>query len=158
MTTDATAEMKVETNSNTKGSIFKEIGYWLLFSVLVALAQLWLIPLAYYLTKKPFTLIELIGNGSLLFFATTTASKIAGEYFKKVKGNHEVATLLCVTVMLVIIFVSVFVYALEVASRLGGLGVTPLSPERVTSVSILLAISGLIFSFAYTLYIREYGE
>jgi hypothetical protein len=144
--------------SNPEGSVTREIGYWLLFSVLVALAQLWLIPLAYYLTKQPFTLVELIGNGSLLFFATTTTSKAAGEYFKRVKGKHEGATLICVTVMLLIIFVSVFVYALEIATRLSRLQGVSLSPERVTNVSIVLALSGLIFSFSYTLYIRAYGE
>jgi uncharacterized membrane protein len=138
-------------------SIAREIGYWALFSVVIALAQLWLIPVGYYLLTKPWTLVELIGNGSLLFFATTITSKTAGEYFKRVKGHHGWATLICLTAMIFIVFVSVFAFALEAAVRAGAMSPDALSPERVTGISLGLAFAGIVFSFAYTLYIRAYG-
>jgi hypothetical protein len=90
-------------NARKKDSIFHELGYWFVYSLLIALAQLWLIPVAYYLVDRPLKLVELIGNGSLLFFATTTASKTAGEYFKKVKVHLPMAKLVCITMLLLII-------------------------------------------------------
>lgn len=135
-----------------------EIGYWLFFSVLIALAQLWLVPLLYYLTSKSLTWVELIGNGSLLFFATTITSKTAGEYFKKVRGGHPWATLLCIGVTLGIVLASVSCYALVIADRTGILPPKSLSPDHVAVLSDVLAASGLIFSLGYTLYIRAYGQ
>jgi hypothetical protein len=148
------------------GAVLKDIGYWILFSLVLALAQLWLIPVGYYLVKKPLTLVDLIGNGSLLFFATTITSRTAGEYFRKVRGHHGWATLVCIFAMLGIVLPSVFAYAFEVAFRVGlggasspqGVTVASLSPERITLLSLVLAISGTVFSFGYTLYIRAYGE
>lgn len=133
------------------------MGYWLLFSVIVSLAQLWLVPLAYYIMSKPLTWVELIGNGSLLFFATTITSKTAGEYFKKVHGSHAIATLICVAVTLLTVLTSAFVYAFVTATRMGVLSAN-MSPEKVTSLSDLLAGSGIVFSFAYTIYVRVYGK
>lgn len=135
-----------------------EIGYWLVFSVVIALAQLWLVPLLYYLTSKQLTWVELIGNGSLLFFATTITSKTAGEYFKKVRGGNPWATLLCIGVTFGIVFASVFCYALVIADRTGMFPPKSLSPEHVAFLSDVLAASGLLFSFGYTLYIRAYGQ
>jgi hypothetical protein len=143
-------------NSQIVTGILKEFGYWFLFTVVIALAQLWLIPCAYYLTQKQFTWVELIGNGSLLFFATTITSKTAGEYFKKVKTRNEGTTLLCLTVMFIIIIPAVFTYALVTASRVGIMAANSLSPERVAMVSDVLAASGLLFSLAYTFIIRAY--
>ena len=149
------------------GGVLKDIGYWILFSLVLALAQLWLIPLGYYLVKKPLTLVDLIGNGSLLFFATTITSRTAGEYFRRVKGHHAGATLVCLFAMLVIVLPSVFAYAFEIAFRAGldGTSSSPeritvlsLAPERITMLSLVLAVSAVIFSFGYTLYIRAYGE
>lgn len=140
------------------GEIIKEFGYWILFSVVIALAQLWLIPWAYFLANKPWTWVGLVGNGSLLFFATTITSKTSGEYFKRVKGRHEIATLVCVAVTFIIISISVFAYAVVMASRVGALTNITLSPARIATTSDLLAISGVIFSLAYTIYIRIYGE
>lgn len=137
--------------------ILKEFGYWVLFSVVISLAQLWLIPLAYYLANKSWTWVDLIGNGSLLFFATTITSKTAGEYFKKVKGHHEIATLLCGAVAFIIILVSVFAYAVVTASRVGALANITLSPARIARTSDLLAVTGLVFSLAYTIYFRIYA-
>ncbi len=145
-------------NSQIVREVFKDLGYWMLFGVIIALAQLWLIPFAYYLLKRPLTWVELIGNGSLLFFATTITSKTAGEYFKKVKGHHGWATLLCLFVTVVIILLSVFAYALVIAARLEKAIANALSPERVATMSTVLAAAGLIFGFAYTIYIRVFGE
>jgi hypothetical protein len=139
--------------------IVEEFGYWFLFSIVIALAQLWLIPCAYYLTQKQFTWVELIGNGSLLFFATTITSKTAGEYFKKVKSQKRTrfTTLFCLFGMVIIVLPAVFTYALVTASRVGMMAATVLSPERVATVSDVLAVSGLLFSLAYTFIIRAYG-
>ena len=139
-------------------SVSRDIFHWIIFGVVISLSQLWLIPLGYYLLVKPLTLVGLVGNGSLLFFATTITSKTAGEYFKRVRGHHGWATLLCVTCMILVVMSSVFAYAVVVAARLGGSEATALSDERVTRVSLYLAASGIIFSFAYTLVIRAYGE
>lgn len=133
--------------------ILEELGYWLLFSLVIGLAQLWLIPLAYYLGQKPWTWIDLIGNGSLLFFATTITSRTAGEYFRKVKQASKVATLLCIVTMFAIIIVSVFSYGIIVATRMEA-PVIALSPARVAITSALVAIFGLLFSLSYTIYIR----
>jgi len=140
------------------GSVSRELCYWLLYSVVFALAQLWLVPLGYYLFNKPMTLVALIGNGSLLFFATTIASKTAGEYFKKVKKHHEWASFMCIAVMSLIIVPSVFAFAFETAARAGVMQTEALAPERVTNLSLILAVSGVIFSLAYTLLIRAYGD
>src|SRR5437763_6339258 len=69
--------------------ILKELGYWFLFRIVIALAQLWLVPFGYYLMHRPWTWVDLVGNGSLLFFATTTASKATGEYFKRVQRRRR---------------------------------------------------------------------
>jgi hypothetical protein len=130
----------------------------LLFSVIIALAQLWLIPSFYYLTQKPWTWAELVGNGCLLFYATTITSKTAGEYFKRVKTRNEWATLVCIAMTFIIVALSVFVYALVTATRAGLVLANPLSPERVARISDGLALSGLIFSGAFTLIIRAYGR
>lgn len=134
--------------------ILKELGYWLLFSVILALAQLWLIPFVYYLTNKPWTWVELVGNGSLLFFATTITSKTAGEYFRKVKSRNELATLFCIAVTFIVVILSVFAYGLLTASRVGIAPGISLAPEKVAFLSNILALSGLIFSLAFTLIIR----
>lgn len=138
--------------------IGKEISYWLWFSVLLSLAQLWLVPLLYYLVKKPWTVVGLLGNGSLIFFATTITSKTGGDYFKKVKGHHAWATFGCIAVMLLVVVVSIFVFALEAAIHAGLMAADALSPERVTGLSIVLAVSGLLFSLGYTIFIRRFGE
>jgi hypothetical protein len=132
--------------------VLEEFGHWFLFSVVIALAQLWLLPFGYYLVQKPWTWVGLVGNGSLLFFATTITSKTAGEYFKKVKRRGGWATTLCIGVTFVIVFLSVFAYALVISTGL--LGVNSLKPERVAALSNGLAISGLIFSASFTLFIR----
>jgi hypothetical protein len=141
-----------------RDNIFHELGYWLLYSLLLALAQLWLIPLAYYLYDKPLALVDVIGNGSLLFFATTTASKTAGEYFKKVKTHHPTAKLFCIGLLLLIILPSVYAYALEIATRVGGAGSLAMSPDKVMRLSLGLAVTGIIFSLSFTLITRAYGE
>lgn len=141
-----------------RDSIAHELGYWLFYSVLLALAQLWLIPVVYYVYDKPFTLIDVIGNGSLLFFATTTASKTTGEYLKKVKTHHPIAKLFCIAMMLLIILPSVCAYSLEIATRIGGMTTLVLSPLRVTRLSLGLAVTGIMFSLSFTLLTRAYGE
>ena len=141
-----------------RDSVAHELGYWLFYSVVLALAQLWLIPVVYYVYDKPFTLIEVIGNGSLLFFATTTASKTTGEYFKKVKAHHPMAKLVCIAMMLLIILPSVCAYALEIATRIGGASNLALSALKVTRLSLGLAVTGIIFSLSFTLLTRAYGE
>jgi len=137
------------------GSNAKEFLYWIVFSILISLAQLWLIPILCYLAKKPWTLVGMIGDGSLLFFATTITSKTGGEYFKKVKGHHEWWTFGCIATMLFIIVPSVFVFGIEAAIRAGLMPASSLSPERVTHFSLVLAISGIIFSLSYTLLIHN---
>jgi hypothetical protein len=57
-----------------------------------------------------------------------------------------------------IILPSVFAYALEITTRIGGAGALTLSPENVTRFSLMLAGTGIIFSFAFTLLTRAYGE
>jgi hypothetical protein len=141
-----------------KTSVIHDLGHWFFFSLVFALAQLWLIPLAYYLYDRPLKLVELLGNGGLLFFATTTASRTAGEYFRKVKVDLPIAKLLCITTLLLIILPSVFAYALEIAHGIGGAGALALSPEKVTTFSLGLAATGIVFSFAFTLLTRAYGE
>ena len=150
MTIANTAQSGSRVGSNTK-----EIMYWVVFSILISLAQLWLVPVLYYLAKKPWTLVGLIGDGSLLFFATTITSRTGGEYFKKMKGHHEWLTFGCVAVMLIIVVLSVFVFGLEVAIRTGLMPANSLLPERVTHLSLILAISGTIFSLSYTLVIHN---
>ena len=140
------------------GHFLKDFGYWLLFSIVISLAQLWLIPCFYYLTQKPWTWVELIGNGSLLFFATTITSKTAGEYFKKGKNPGGLATLVCIGVTFLIVMMSVSAYALVTASRMGILALNSLSPERVATFSNILALSSAIFSFAFTLLVRVDGK
>ena len=139
--------------------LVKEICYWTFFSVVVSLAQLWLVPVAYYLVRKPWTVVGLVGNGSLLFFATTITAKTAGEYFKKVKGHHEwAATLGCSVMTFLTVILSAFILGLESAARAGVMAADTLSPERVTVLSVGLAVSGLIFSLGYTLLMRKMGE
>jgi hypothetical protein len=143
----------------TKFSTFlHEFLYWVLFSLVLALAQLWLIPLGYYLYDRPLKMVEVIGNGSLLFFATTTVSRSAGEYFKKVKSHHPTAKLICIAMLLLIILPSVFAYALEIATRLGGVGTLALSAEKVTRLSLGLAAAGAIFSLSFTMLTKAYGD
>jgi hypothetical protein len=139
-------------------TVFHEVGYWIVYSLGLALAQIWLTFLAFYLYNKPLNLVGLVGNGSLLFFATATASKTAGDYFKKVKSHHPTAKMFCIATLLLILLPSVFAYALEVATRLGGAGTLALSPERVTTLSLGLAITGAIFSLSFTLLTRAYGD
>jgi hypothetical protein len=159
MATTANAVTSTTTQpANNRDSVFHEIGYWLLYGLVLALAQLWLAFLASYLFKKNFSLVDLIGNGSLLFFATTTASKTAGDYMRKVKSHHPTAKLICFGVLLLILLPSVFAYACEVVSRLGGPNALAMSPERVTTFSLWLAFGGALFSFSYTLIIRAYGD
>jgi hypothetical protein len=154
MTSAPTIANATQRASKTGGT-GKEIAYWIFFSVLISLAQLWLIPILCYLAKKPWTLVGLIGDGSLLFFATSITSKTGGEYFKKVKGHHEWLTFGCVVTMVGIIVLSVFVFSLEAAIRLNLMPANSLSPERVTHMSIGLAGSGILFSLAYTLFIHN---
>ena len=149
---------KVLSDDHVVGHFLKGFGYWLLFSIVISLAQLWLVPCIYYLTKKPLTWAELIGNGSLLFFATTITSKTAGEYFKKSKDLGWLPTLVCIGVTFLIVMMSVSAYALVTASRMGILTLNSLSPERVATFSNILALSGAIFSFAFTLLIRGDGK
>lgn len=148
---------KMLNDDHVVAHVLKDFGYWFLFSIVISLAQLWLIPCFYYLTQKPLTWLELVGNGSLLFFATTITSKTAGEYFKKGKSN-ELATLFCIGVTFLIVMMSVFAYALVTAARMGILASNSLSPERVATVSNILALSGAIFSGAFTLLIRVDGK
>jgi hypothetical protein len=150
-------EWKTLTGFQIACEVLKEFGHWFLFSVAIALAQLWLIPFGYYLAKKPWTWVDLVGNGSLLFFATTITSKTAGEYFKRVKRRSDVATLFCIGMTLIIVFLSVFAYTLVISSRIGLLGAN-LAPERVATSSDMLALSSLIFSAAFTLIIRVSAE
>ena len=146
------------TVNQVTSEVCKDLGYWLLFSIVIALAQLWLVPFAYYLTNQSVTWVQLIGNGSLLFFSTTITSKTAGEYFRRVKAHSAFATLICIFATLVIILFSVFGYGLVIATHVGILPVSTLSAERVTTMSDVLAVSGIIFSFGYTIYLRVFGE
>lgn len=138
--------------------VVKDLGYWLLFGVVISLAQLWLVPFAYYFTTQPVTWVQLVGNGSLLFFATTITSRTAGEYFRKPKAHSAFATLICIAATFIIILLSVFGYGLVIATHVGLLPTSSLSAERVTTVSDVLAASGIIFSCAYTIYLRVFGE
>ncbi len=149
---------KVLNDDQIVGQVLKDFGYWLLFSIVISLAQLWLVPCIYYLTQKPLTWVELIGNGSLLFFATTITSKTAGEYLKKGKSRSELATLICIGVTFLIVMMSVFAYALVTAVRIGVMAANSLSSERVATFSDILALSGAIFSFAFTLLVRVDGK
>jgi uncharacterized membrane-anchored protein YitT (DUF2179 family) len=144
---------------STMLDVAEEFGYWFLFSVMISLAQLWLVVFAYYAMRKQFTWMELIGNGSLLFFATTMASKTAGEYFRKVKPRKRngVATLVCLFAMIAIIFPSVFIYALITAIRVGMMSGNMLAPDRVTFISDVLALAALLFSLGFTFVIRYGG-
>lgn len=146
------------TVSQITSQVLKDLVYWLFFGVIIALAQLWLIPFGYYLTSKSVTWVQLVGNGSLLFFSTTITSQTAGEYFKKPKAHNAAATLLCIVPTLGIIILSVCGYGLVIATQLGMLPANSLSAERVTTVSDILAIAGMIFSFGFTIYLRVFGE
>jgi hypothetical protein len=137
--------------------ISKEILHWLFFSIAIGLAQLWLIPLFYYLFQKHITWVELIGNGSLLFFATTVTSKTAAEYFRKVKGDTT-GHVLCFALAILIIMASVTCYAAVTATRGNLVPAASLSPERVTFMSDILAGAGIVFSLAYTSLIRAFGK
>lgn len=138
--------------------VFKDLGYWLVFGVAIALAQLWLVQVAYYLKNQSVTWVQLVGNGSLLFFSTAITSKTAGEYFKKSKAHNAAATLICVTVMLGIILCSGFGYGVVISTHLGTAPTDALSADRVTTLSDRLAFAGIIFSGAFTAYLRMYGE
>ena len=140
-----------------KPSVPRELCFWLIYSVILSLAQLWLLPILYYLSKKPLTLVALIGNGSLIFFATTITSKTAGDYFKKVKRHHEWG-FLCGAVMGLIIICSVFAFAVEAAVRAELIKPELISPERVSSFSLVLALAAVIYSFAFTIIIRRHGD
>ena len=130
--------------------------YWLLFSVLISLTQLWLVPLFYYLLNKPLTWVDLIGNGSLLLFATTLTSKTTGEYFKKVTTHHWFASSFFVLLTFAVTAMAVGSYALMLASRTGSLlSDRAVTPEKMTIVSGWLAATGLVFSLAGTIYIRR---
>lgn len=143
-------------NRNLVSEIAEEFAYWVFFSVVIALAQLWVVAGLLYAAHRPFTWAGLIGNGSLLFFATTITSKAAGEYFKKVKGSHRWATLICVAGMIIIIIASTSLYALVAAATI--FASDSLTAARVAGMSDVLAACGLAFSLGYTLYIRAYGE
>lgn len=158
MATTANAVTSATQPANNRDSVLHEIGYWLLYGLVLALAQLWLAFLGSYLFKKQISLVDLIGNGSLLFFATTTASKTAGDYMRKVKSHHPTAKLVCFGMLLLILLPSVFAYACEVVTRFGGPNALAMSPERVTIFSLALAFGGALFSFSYTLIIRAYGD
>lgn len=110
------------------------------------------------MANKPWTIIELLGNGSLLFFATTITSKTAGEYFKRVRGHHAIATPMCVICLISILLPSVFAYGIEAATRVGVTASESLSPGRVTRVSLFLAGSAILFSLSYTLFVHAFGD
>jgi hypothetical protein len=152
-------ERKRWIGNQTVADLLEECGYWALFSVLIALAQLWLIPFAYYAYQRPWTLVDLVGNGSLLFFTTTITSKTAGDYFRKVRVRSKGLTLFCIAITFGIVLLSVFLYAIVVAApRIGITAGNSLRPDRVARLSEVLAISGLLFSFVFTLIIRVSQE
>lgn len=137
----------------------KELGYWFAFGVVIALAQLWLIPFAGMLFNKPVRWADLIQNGSFLMYATTLTAKTVGDYHKKVHGEHGMATLLCWLVGTSIIMVGVLSYALVVVGpRIGVLATSSLSSEGVVRASGILAVASMAFSLAYTLYTCVHGD
>lgn len=146
------------TETNYIEEIAKEIVYWAFFSVVMALAQLWLLPLIYYIANRPVSWVQLVGNGSLLVFATTITSKSAGDYFKRVRQHRWWATILCFGGTIVIIVISIGLYALVTARGIGLLGAHSLAAARVTTMSDMLAFFSVVLSLSYTLLARAYGE
>jgi hypothetical protein len=96
--------------------------------------------------------VDLVGNGSLLFFATTITSKTAGEYFKRGNVHTEAATLICFVVTLLIVISSVFTFGIVVTMRFSS--AVQVAPQRVANFSSLLAVAAIIFSFAFTIFIK----
>jgi hypothetical protein len=147
----------VKKKDGIAADIAKEIGHWIFFSLVVGLAQLWIIPILYYLFQKNLTWVELIGNGSLLFFTTTITAKTAGEYFKKVQGS-AITNVACFGAAMVIILASVSCYTAVTATRAGLVPGASLSPARVAIMSNVLATVAIVFSLAYTSIIRAFGK
>jgi hypothetical protein len=135
----------------SEGQESSSIVYWLFFEVGIPLAPLYLlIPLAFFLSGESWQWADIVADGSLLFYATTIASKAAGEHLKDLDARSQ---RLCLGISFLIAILSAFIYALIVMTSFLNFN-SALSPKRVAVTSTGLAISSLILSFVLRLRTR----
>jgi len=122
--------------------------------VVSLLAQVWLI-------QRKVDWIELVKSGGLVTYASTLASKTAGEYFKTVSGKTLMTTF-CVFGHACILVSTAGVYGALLSL---GTSASPqantnpiISSSRFTEFSWKIAAVAVAYSFSFTLYAKAKGK
>ncbi len=142
-------------------TLIEEMIIWMLFSVGVSLAYFGLTLLVWWLIQRSAYWVELLKSGGLVTYASTLASKTAGEYMKIVTSK-TLMTPFCVFGLICIVLSTAGVYG-ALLSLGTGASQQPnvnavISPARLAQFSWIIAAVALAYGFSFTLYAKSRGK
>lgn len=119
---------------------------WILFSVILSLSHLFIaiIVLRVYVKKVKFK--EIIKDGSLLFFAMCLTSTSFADFLASDSKIYESWLTLACFGMIVIVLLSVGVYALLIKSKFASFGDDTVDITFVSNLSVAMSIGAVLYS------------
>lgn len=151
-----------EATANAPGryTVTEEMVIWLLFSVLISLGYFGLTLVVWWIVQRKVDWVELLKSGGLVTYASTLASKTAGDYFKTVSGK-TLMTPFCVFGLVCILLVTAGVYGalLSLGASAPQQGANPIiSPARLAQFSWMVAVAAVAYGFSFTYYAKRRGN